>query len=102
MEIAKRIRKLRMERSLPSSSLAQEAGVEPEFLVLLEDGQKVPTWETIENLAAALDIPVRQLFFDEHRRPVTPWLTPRLTLEELEEQEKLWLETPSKHNYSLE
>jgi transcriptional regulator with XRE-family HTH domain len=84
MEIAKRIRMLRLARSLSPARVAPETHLEPGFLALLEEGKEVPTWADLERLAAAWDVPMSRFFFDDGQPPVTPRLTHRLTLEELE------------------
>jgi len=57
----------------------------------VENGHTVPSLETLERLAAALEIPLYQLFFEGDGEPVLPNLSKRRTTEELvldAEQEK--------------
>ena len=89
MQIAKRIRQLRLEGSLPLDVVALQAGLAPGLLVLLEEGKQIPSRECLENLAAVFKVPVRHLFFDGHKPPITPRLTPRLSLEDLDQLQPL-------------
>jgi transcriptional regulator with XRE-family HTH domain len=57
----------------------------------VENGHTVPSLETMERLAAALEIPLYQLFYEGDAEPVLPNLSKRRTTEELvldAEQEK--------------
>ena len=82
MEIAARTRKLRLESSMSSAAVGLGAATELGLLVLLAEQKEVLTWETIEDLAQALNVPLRRFSFDG-QPPATPRLTPRLTLQEL-------------------
>ena len=84
MEIARRMLKLRLEKALPLDDVARDAGLRPSFLSLLEQGEQVPSREVLERLAVVFDVPLSRFFFDDHQCVITPWLTPRLTLEQLE------------------
>jgi transcriptional regulator with XRE-family HTH domain len=86
MQIARRIRKLRRQNSLSLAEVAVKAHVGLCFLAQLENGEDVATWEEIEKLAAALDVPVFQLFYSDEEPPLTPHLTPRLTIEQVAEE----------------
>jgi len=84
MVIARRIRKIRLQKSRSLAFTALDAGLTPHVLSMFEEAEAVPTWEDLENLAETLDVPTWKFFFDGPRQVVTPRLTPRLTLEELE------------------
>src|SRR5215469_3357041 len=49
----------------------------------VERGHTVPSIETLERFAAALGVPMYQLFYEGENPPSTPHLTYRPTLEEL-------------------
>ena len=83
MEIARRIRKLRLQNALSLAEVAMRADVGACFLARLEDGKEVPSWEAVERLAAALNVPVSQLFYSDSQPPLTPRLTRRLTMQEV-------------------
>jgi transcriptional regulator with XRE-family HTH domain len=83
MQIAARIRQVRLEHSLSLEDLAAKAGLTMGLLASFEKGQGVPSLETFDSLAKAVDVPVRSLFYGNRDSTLTPWLTPRLTLQEL-------------------
>jgi transcriptional regulator with XRE-family HTH domain len=82
MLFAARLRELRTQDRLSFYDLAQLTGLQPAYLSQIERGEEIPSYSTLETLAEGLDVPLYQLFYDQHP-PETPWLTPRPTLEEL-------------------
>ena len=52
----------------------------------VENGHTVPSLETLERFAAALDVPLYKLFYTGEEDSQTPNLTGRKSLEELSEQ----------------
>ena len=83
MELARRICKLCGESSLSPALMALEAGLEKELLAGLRAGEIVPTWDILERLACTLDVPIHRFFFDSGQPTATPWLTPRVTFQQL-------------------
>ena len=57
-----RVRKLRRDADLTQEQLAAAAGVSVDFLSLVERGINAPSFENLEKIAAALGLPVRELF----------------------------------------
>jgi len=57
-----RLRQLRREADLTQEQLASAAGVSVDFLSLVERGINAPSFENIEKLSRALDVPIRELF----------------------------------------
>ncbi len=49
----------------------------------MEHGDTVPSLETLEKFAIALDVPQYRMFYEAEESPATPHLTPGRTLEEL-------------------
>jgi transcriptional regulator with XRE-family HTH domain len=49
----------------------------------VENGHTIPSIETLERIAAALDIPLYQLFYEGDEPPALPNLSKRKTTEEL-------------------
>lgn len=86
MQIAARCRQVRLEHSLSLEALAAKAGVSSNLLARFENGQEVPTLETLDKLAEALGVPLSCLFYDNTDSNLTPRLTPRPTLQELIEE----------------
>jgi transcriptional regulator with XRE-family HTH domain len=64
-----RIRTLRLRKRLTQEALAERAKLSVDFLSLIERGRNSPSFENLEMLASALDVPVRALFsFDDEAR----------------------------------
>ena len=53
------------------------------YISRVEHGHTVPSLETLERFAAALDVPLYRLFYTGEDAPPTPNLTTRKSLEEL-------------------
>jgi len=58
----KRVRVLRKKARLSQEELAAKADISVDFLGLIERGINAPSFETLERLAGALEVPVRELF----------------------------------------
>lgn len=63
MNLGKAIKLCRTQRSLSQSRLAELIGVSPSYISLLERGKRDPNFSVIEDIAAALDIPLSILVF---------------------------------------
>jgi len=85
MRIAARIKRIRLERSLSLEYLDAKPGLGRGLVARLEEGREVPTRETLDILADALDVPVYSFFYDDGELELTPRLGTRLTLKELTE-----------------
>jgi transcriptional regulator with XRE-family HTH domain len=83
MQIAARIRQVRLEQSRSLEDLAAKAGLSANLLASFEQGQGVPSLEIFDRLANAMDVPLKDLFCDNQDSISTPWLTPRPTLQQL-------------------
>lgn len=55
------VRHFRIERDETQEALAHKAGITVGHLSKIERGQANPTWETLEAVAAALELPVSRL-----------------------------------------
>lgn len=91
MVIGTRLRKLREDRSLSQGDIEKRTGLLRCYISRVENGHTVPSLETLERLAAALELPLYQLFYEGDQPPDLPNLSKRQTAEELElsaEQEK--------------
>src|SRR5579872_7390848 len=89
MVIGRRLRKLREEKNLSQGDIEKRTGLLRCYISRVENGHTVPSLETMERLAAALEIPLYALFYDGDSLPELPNLTPHKTAEELA------METPS-------
>jgi transcriptional regulator with XRE-family HTH domain len=91
MVIGTRLRKLREEKKFSQGDIEKRTGLLRCYISRVENGHTVPSIETLERLAAALDIPLYQLFYEGDEPPPLPSLSKRKTTEELaldEEQAK--------------
>lgn len=61
-QVGQRIRNLRIQNNLSQEKLAELAGCHPTYIGQLERGEKNATLESIERVAAALNIPLSRLF----------------------------------------
>ncbi len=86
MLIGQRIRALRERKGLSQGDLEKASGLLRCYISRVEHCHTVPSLETLEKFAAALDIPLYRLFYEGEEPPLTPNLTPRPTLEELAEE----------------
>jgi transcriptional regulator with XRE-family HTH domain len=61
-QFGRRLRRLRLARDITQEGFAEQAGISTTFLALIERGVNAPSFETIEEIARALRIPVAELF----------------------------------------
>ena len=87
MSIGARLRHLREQKRLSQGDIERTTGLLRCYTSRVENGHTVPSLETLERFAAALDVPLYRLFYTGEDPPATPNLTPRRTLEELAEDE---------------
>lgn len=57
-----RLRTIRLERKLSQERFAEFVGISVDFLSLIERGVNAPSFETIEQMARRLRVPVKALF----------------------------------------
>jgi transcriptional regulator with XRE-family HTH domain len=91
MIIGTRLRKLREEKKLSQGDIEERTGLLRCYISRVENGHTVPSLETLERLASALEIPLYQLFYEGEDPPVLPNLSRRQSTEDLvmdEESEK--------------
>jgi len=63
-----RLRTMRQERKLSQERFAELVGISVDFLSLIERGINAPSFETIEQIARRLRVPVKALFDFPERR----------------------------------
>ncbi len=61
-QFGKRLRKLRRNSDITQEELAEKIGMSSNFISQLERGINAPSFEVLAKLAAALQVPVRELF----------------------------------------
>ena len=79
MVIGDRIRALREQKALSQGQIEKRTGLLRCYISRVENGHTVPSIETIEKLARALEIPLFQVFYDEEADPALMQLPDRIT-----------------------
>ena len=87
MSIGARIRKLREKKGLSQGDIERSTGLLRCYTSRVENGHTVPSLETLERFAAALDLPLHELFYVGDENPPAPNPNARKSLEELAEDE---------------
>jgi transcriptional regulator with XRE-family HTH domain len=86
MLIGTHLRRLREQKGLSQGDIENRTGLLRCYISRVENGHTVPSLETLERFAVALDVPLYQLFYGGEEPPATPFLTSRQTLEQLAEE----------------
>jgi transcriptional regulator with XRE-family HTH domain len=63
MLIGARLRELREERKLSQGDITEAIGLPRTYISRIENGHAVPSLETLQRLAAALDVPLYRIFY---------------------------------------
>jgi len=69
MIIGERLRELREKKNLSQGDIEKRSGLLRAYLSRVENGHTVPTVETLEKLAKALEVPMYQLFYEGEQLP---------------------------------
>jgi transcriptional regulator with XRE-family HTH domain len=88
MVIGTRLRTLREARKFSQGDIEKRTGLLRCYISRVENGHTVPSIETLEKLASALEIPLYQLFYEGDEPPPLPNLSRRRSTEELELDEE--------------
>jgi len=72
MIIGDRLRALREEKKLSQGDIEKRTGLVRPYISRVENGHTVPSIETLEKMARALEIPMYQLFYDGEEPPKLP------------------------------
>ena len=75
MLIGDRLRALREEKKFTQGDIEKRTGLLRAHISSIENGRTVPTVETLEKLARALEVPMYQLFYDGEKSlklPIVP------------------------------
>ena len=62
LKIGKRVRLLRLKRSLSQEKLAHEAGLNRAYIGYIERGERNPSTETLSKIASALNVELYEIF----------------------------------------
>ena len=83
MIIGDRLRAVREEKKLSQGDIEKRTGLLRPYISRIENGHTVPSVETLEKLARALEVPLYQLFYDGEEPPKLPYLPKRKTADEI-------------------
>src|SRR5260370_23570106 len=83
MVIGTRLRRLVEDKSLSQGDIEERTGLLRCYISRVENGHTVPSLETLERLASALEIPLYQLFYEGDNPPPLPNLSRRQSTEDL-------------------
>jgi transcriptional regulator with XRE-family HTH domain len=81
--LSERLRALREANRLSQGDIAERTGFTVSFVSRVESGEEVPALAGLEKWAAALQVPMHQLFFETEAPPSLLNLPGRLTSDEL-------------------
>jgi transcriptional regulator with XRE-family HTH domain len=85
--IGVRIRQLREQKKLSQGDIEEKTGLLRCYISRVENGHTVPSLETLERFAGALEVPFYRFFYTDDDPPPTPYLSPRKSLVELAAQD---------------
>ena len=77
MMIGDRLRTLREEKKFTQGDIEKRTGLLRAYISRVENGHTVPSVETLEKFARALEIPMYHLFYDGEEPPKLPNLPKR-------------------------
>ncbi len=86
MVIGTRLRSLREEKGLSQGDIEKSTGVLRCYISRIENGHTIPSLETLERFAGALDVPFYKLFYSGDGDAPTPNLLRRNNLDDLAAQ----------------
>jgi transcriptional regulator with XRE-family HTH domain len=74
MVISDRLRTIRQQKDLSQGDIENRTGLKRCYVSRVENGHTVPSIETLEKMARALEVPMYQLFYDGDAPPEIPVL----------------------------
>jgi transcriptional regulator with XRE-family HTH domain len=77
MFIGQRVKQLREQKGLSQGDVEKFSGMLRTYISRVENGHSVPSLDTLERFATALDVPLYQLFCEVGGSEPMPNLTPR-------------------------
>ena len=81
MIISDRLRAIREKKDLSQGDIEKRTGLLRCYVSRVENGHTVPSIETLEKMARALEVPMYQLLYDGENPPEIPSLPIRLSSE---------------------
>jgi len=82
MYIGTRLRELRRQKGLSQADIQEKTGVHRCYISRIEHGPTVPSLETLEKFAAALDVPLYRIFYEGQEPPPAPRFISSSSLED--------------------
>jgi transcriptional regulator with XRE-family HTH domain len=79
MYVGERLRRLREEKKLSQGDIQKRTGLVRPYISRVENGHVVPSLETLEKFARALEVPLFALFYEGEELPAPPDLAERRT-----------------------
>ena len=83
MIIGDRLRVMREEKKFSQGDIEKRTGLLRCYISRVENGHTIPSIETLEKLARALEIPLYQLFYDGEEPPELTNLSNRRTADDI-------------------
>ena len=83
MIIGERLRVLREARNFSQGDIEKKTGLLRCYVSRVENGHTVPSVETLEKFARALEVPMYQLFYDGAEPPKLPSLPKRKSADDI-------------------
>ena len=83
MIIGDRIREFRIAKRLSQKDMQDRTGLLRGYLSRVENGHTIPSIETLEKFAGALEIPLYQLFYDSDKASAPPGLAAQYSTKEI-------------------
>jgi transcriptional regulator with XRE-family HTH domain len=83
MIIGERLRALRDEKKFSQGDIEKKTGLLRCYVSRVENGHTVPSVETLEKFARALEVPMYQLFYDSEEPPKLPNLLKRKSVDDI-------------------
>ena len=81
MVISERLRAIRQQKDLSKGDIEKRTCLKSCYVSRVENGHTVPSIETLEKMARALEVPMYQLFYDGEAPPEIPVLPEGTTAE---------------------
>ena len=79
MLVGERIRAIREEKNLSQGDIEKRTGLLRTYLSRIENGHMVPSVDTLEKFARALEVPLYELFYEGEELPELPRIPKRAT-----------------------
>jgi transcriptional regulator with XRE-family HTH domain len=83
MVIGERLKELRERKNFSQGEIEKRTGLLRCYISRVENGHTVPSIETLEKLARALEIPMYQLFYEGEKPPALPNLPKRKSADDI-------------------